>query len=217
MKRLMVGLIATAALIFMVSTGSADTITWYYTNIFSGSVQPTSTISATLTDVVGGVELTMAISGTSSTNFVGGGGFYFNYDPYADLAASDPSFQSGQVASAVLISSNTYSADGYTKYLFDMNITFANDSDGRLTFGEHSTYLFDGLTVAGFNALSEDAIQGGGFPLLSAVHVQGIGEDSTWLSPNGNGTTPVPEPGTMMLLGSGLVGLAGWGRKKFRK
>jgi hypothetical protein len=28
---------------------------------------------------------------------------------------------------------------------------------------------------------------------------------------------PVPEPGTMMLLGSGLAGLVGYGRKRFRK
>jgi hypothetical protein len=31
------------------------------------------------------------------------------------------------------------------------------------------------------------------------------------------GASPVPEPGTLILLGSGLVGLAGFGRKKFKK
>ena len=35
--------------------------------------------------------------------------------------------------------------------------------------------------------------------------------------PGGGGTLHAPEPGMLVLVGTGLIGLAGWSRKKFLK
>jgi hypothetical protein len=80
--------------------------------------------------------------------------------------------------------------------------------DGSLALGGNGSYTGDIHNVL--------AVDLGFLPAgteFYAHFTEGCGNDDLM----GKGTTPVPEPGTMILLGSGLIGLAGWGRKKFRK
>jgi len=52
---------------------------------------------------------------------------------------------------------------------------------------------------------------------FSLTEVVTITHPSAGVTSFNSSIAPVPEPGTLILFGTGLVGLAGWGRKKFRK
>jgi hypothetical protein len=71
---------------------------------------------------------------------------------------------------------------------------------------------FSGVDFSAIGFILDDFFELGGVRLQSLP--DSINGGSLFLV---GGPTPVPEPGTMMLLGSGLIGLAAWGRKKFRK
>jgi hypothetical protein len=124
----------------------------------------------------------------------------------------------------------------YTAYKLGANSTLTavqesynqiESNPWRLAYGGES--VASGIFVFEKD-LSNTAVEG----FLGGTHYRVSGFDLGFLSPGtefiahftmgcgndnliGKGTTAVPEPATMLLLGTGLIGLAGFGRKKLLK
>lgn len=224
-RRLLLGLVTLTVIGAMAQTASATIITINMDTEFSGATPPAGPppwATATFNDFggTGSVLLTLSAAGLVGTEFIAD--WFFNVD------VADPSL--------VVITANDISAlDSFTT-IQGLNCCQANgDGDfdiqfnldpppgppNPLTSGETVSFFltFPGLTADSF-AVGSAANPGGGlFGLFSAAHVQSIGtggEFSGWVTGDEFVREQgAPEPGSLFILGAGLVslGLIGGARR----
>ena len=202
--------------------GEAGVVTFEYTAEYTGGASPQGTspwLRATFSNEGLGsnqVKLTLETPGLVGNEFVTK--WLFNVDPAFDPIGLVFSHQGGLAPSNI-----DPDADKVNPGKFDLGIYFptANDAPGRFTGGQSSELLIEWFGGGPLGPIGPDSpppltllpesflfVAAGNRDLLTGAHVQGIAvpPGSGWVT--GGPETPVPEPATLVLIGSGLLGLA---------
>ncbi len=131
---------------------------------------------------------------------------------YAHTYVGDPDIWNFDFSSFLssMVSITLKVDDFYTPYPDDYNLYWDGSLLGN-TISPYNGYVFNFDTTSALHSLTVEYanIQPGSWPTSSGGSYYDL-----WLDAAGT-TAPIPELGTLFLLGSGLVGLAGF-RKKFK-
>lgn len=208
MKRGWMILIVFAAAVVLLAPISARAFSYDFGCVISGSgCTPTGTDWGDFSIVNSSTNnVTVSVSVDSGLKLLG---FGFNYD--GTPAPGTFTFAGGMNIDYL---ANGIKPDGYP-YYFDLDVPGGGNLGNVSSFSDVLSLNGGALTIREGDFDLFDS--GGG--VTAFAHIGGLNTSiypagSIWV---GTGTRQVPEPGTLLLLGSGLVGLAVYGRKTFKR
>jgi len=194
------------------------TLISYNLNSFTGEPMD-MTLTINDTSLPGYLRFDLAVDPSATGNIGDLRGFFFNIDPFAPALASSDFF--GSDLTQVLISDDSLTSTGggntiVPAGLFDVGIEFGTPGVSPDDIQSSSFYM---STKGGAITLNSLTSERDDMEFFFAARFTSVGlegserEGSSKISLLGAGS-PVPEPSTMVLLGTGMLGIVGLIRRR---